>query len=173
MYFNVLKGAYPSLQQIDKTLDVASDETAIERGSVMVVDASGSVPVFRSATDADATDPTAYVFLCLIAQSNLVAKMAGELGGAARVTGLAVGQQLEFQTDMFEAGNYTVGQLLTCADGGVLTAHATGKNVIAQVTAAVAPKWVNNAEAVAGLRTGANIDVLTARTVWVPTLTVA
>ena len=58
---------------------------------------------------------------------------------------------------------------------GVLVKHKSGDNVVAQVTAAPFDRWVNDAQApgAAGRRTGANVKVIQARTVWIPTLTVA
>ena len=57
------------------------------------------------------------------------------------------------------------------ADGGLLAPFTAGTaNLVAEVTKALAQKWVNNAEAIVGRRTGANVDVLTARTMWVPNL---
>jgi hypothetical protein len=84
---------------------------------------------------------------------------------------LAVGQPFEFETDQFDSGEvYNVGDLLTVGAGGKLVPHGTGDNVVGQVTKAVASRWVNSAVAVTGFRTGANVAVLTARTLWVPTL---
>jgi hypothetical protein len=183
--FNVIKGQFPSLSQIDKTLPVGSDEVGIVDGTVLVVDASGAVPVFRAATDADATDPKAYPYFCKTAQDDFTAGMAGTIGQGATanedgsapyavVTALAVGMSMEFETDQYKVGegvDYPVGTLLTVADGGLLAPFTAGTaNLVAEVTKALAQKWVNNAEAIVGRRTGANVDVLTARTMWVPNL---
>ena len=191
MYLNVLKGSYPSLQQIDKTLDVGAESAAIVRGSVMKVDASGTVPVFVAQMASDSKDASAFPFFCLMPDTELTAGMAGTAGqgvapgtyvdpasssgvsvaGVARVTGLSVGMNAEFETDMFVDAEYTVGELLTVGDYGKLASHGAGDNVVAQVTTAVRAKWVNNAWAVVGRRTGANVNVLTARMVWMPKFT--
>ena len=173
-WFNVLKGAYPSLQQIDKTLDVASGVTGIVRGSLIYQDGTS----FRLATAAQATSVTSYIYIALQAQTQDVAGMAGSIGqgiagGVARVTGLAIGMPFEFETDQFVVAAYTVGQLLSVANGGLLTAHSSAQNCLAQVTKTVTSRWVNNAIAVTGYRTGANVNVLTARTLWVPRLVTA
>ena len=179
-WFNVLKGAYPSLQQIDKTLAVGSEETGIVRGSLVKVDATGSEPVFVLAAAADATDPTAFLYFTLVGQDDFQAGMAGTIGqgpagGAARITALACSMPMEIQTDQFDAenGTYAVGTLLTVADDGLLGEHSTGDNVVAQVTAAPFERWVNDAVAVEGRRTGALVTVINARTMWIPTLTVS
>ena len=142
------------------------------------------------ATATQDTVPGAYIHFALMAQTDLTAGMAGGVGqgvgsgvvlgggvtvglGTARVNGLAVGMPFEFETDQFvTTAGYTVGQLLTVANGGLLTAHSTGKNCIAQVTKTVSTKWVNSAIAVTGWRLGANVSVLTARTLWIPKLVV-
>lgn len=183
-WFNVLKGAYPSLQQIDKTLDLDAGETGIVRGSLMY---ESTTAKFKLANAADATDSEKYLYFCLQPQTDLVAGMAGSIGqgtakvwtggttvvsaGVARVTGLAVGMPFEFETDQFVADTYHIGQLLTVADGGLLADHTSGDNCVAQVTKAVFSRWVNDAVAITGWRTGANVNVLTARTLWVPLLT--
>ena len=175
-WFNVIKGAYPSLQQIDKVLDVGSSETGLSRGTLMYIDGSGTNPVFRVAGATQATNPSAYLYFSLIPQDDFTAGMAGTIGqgvegGAARVNGLAVGMPMEFETTEFTATIYTVGMLLTVANGGLLTPFVTGTaNCVAQVTSALRSRWVNNAIAITGRRTGANVQVLTARTVWVPNL---
>jgi hypothetical protein len=173
-WFSPLKGVYPGLAQIDKTLSVGSDETDIVRGSVVYVDGSASVPVFRLAGAAQATDVAAYPYFALIGQEDFQAGMAGTIGqgpagGSARITALACGLPMEFQTDQFDAeAEYEVGTMLTCGAGGVLVPATTGDNVVAQVTAVPAERWVNDAVAVAGRRTGALVEVLAARTMWVP-----
>jgi hypothetical protein len=178
-WFSPVKGGYPGLQQIDKTLSVGSDETGIVRGSLVYVDGSGVEPVFRLADAAQADDPTAYIYFVLVGQNDFQAGMAGTIGqgpagGSARITALAVGQPMEFQTDQFDAeGDYAVGTLLTVGADGKLTPHTTGKNVVAQVTAVPFERWVNDAVAVAGRRTGALVEVVAASTMWIPTLTVS
>ena len=169
--FNVIKGAYPSLQQIDKTLNVASGQTGIVRGSCIW---QSSATEFSLATGTEATNELAYILFCLVGQDDLVAGMAGSKGqgapnGVAKITGLAVGMPLEFETSEFDSTDqYTIGELLTVGANGKLVAHTPGDNVVAQVTKVAATRWVNDAIAVTGFRTGANMLVLTARTLWIP-----
>jgi hypothetical protein len=187
-WFSPLKGAYPGLVQIDKTLAVGSRETGIVRGSLVYVDGSGETPVFRLAGDTQATDPTAYLYFTLVGQEDFQAGMAGTIGqgpagGVARITALAVGMPMEFQSDQYDhEGDFDVGTLLTVGAGvngdgdtvdGLLCVHATGENVVAQVTAVPAERWVNDAVRVPGRATGALLEVIAARTLWVPTLTVS
>ena len=175
-WFNVLKGAYPSLQQIDKTLNVAAGQTGIVRGGCIY---QSSATEFSLATGTQATDPLAYILFCLVGQDDLVAGMAGTRGqgasnGVARITGLAVGMPLEFETSEFDSTDqYTIGELLTVGAAGKLVAHTPGDNVIAQVTKTASTRWVNDAVAVTGFRTGANMTIITARTLWLPCYTCA
>lgn len=195
-WFSPIKGAYPGLVQIDKTLPAASDAEGIVRGSVVYVTSDNT---FAPCTDAQATNPEAYPFFALVGQDDFQAGMAGTVGygdgqanfggtnrpatlvagGTGKVTALAVGMPMEFQTDQFEVtvgcavGDYlTVG---TSADGtdGLLVPHVGGANVVAQVTAVPTARWVNDATAVEGRRTGALVNVIQARTVWIPQFTAA
>lgn len=193
-WFSPLKGQYPSLAQIDKTLSVGSDEVGIVRGSLVYV---GAGNVFRLAGAAQAADVTALLYFALVGQDDFQAGMAGTIGqgpgtawngshginegdpapavigGSARITALACNMPLEFQTDQFDDDAvYTVGTLLTSGAGGKLTPHTAGTaNVVAQVTAVPFERWVNDAVAVEGRRTGAVVSVINARTLWVPALT--
>ena len=171
-WFTALKGAYPALQQVDKTLPVAAGQSGIVRGSCIYEDGGE----FKLATAAQDSLPGAYIHFCLIPQDDFTAGMAGTVGqgpagGKPVITGLAVGMPMEFESSEFDITKvYSVGGLLTVGAGGNLTTWASGKNVVAQVTKSVTNRWVNDAVAVTGRRTGANVSVLTARTLWVPNL---
>lgn len=207
-WFSPLKGAFPSLQQIDKTLSVAGDQMVsadkIVRGSLVYVTADNA---FALAGDSQATDPTALIYFALQGQDDFQAGMAGSIGqgpdgvwdgtfdeygngnivaGAARITALACTMPLEFQTDQFDADTITaqtpVGTLLTCGKGtcagvankgGLLVAHGSGDNAVAQLTAVPFERWINDAVAVVGRRTGAMSTVINARTMWLPLLVTA
>ena len=170
-WFKVLKGAYPSLQQIDKTLRVASRQSGIVRGSCIY---QSSATEFSLATATQATDPTAYIFFALVAQTDLTAGMAGSIGqgspnGVAAITGIACGMPMEFETSEFDGSvNYNIGEYMTVGNAGKIVAQTSGDNVVAQVTKAATVRWVNDAIAVTGFRTGANMSVLTCRSLWIP-----
>ena len=76
-WFSPIKGAYPGLVQIDKTLPAASDAEGIVRGSVVYVTSDNT---FAPCTDAQATDPEAYPFFVLVGQDDFQAGMAGTVG---------------------------------------------------------------------------------------------
>lgn len=173
-WFNVLKGSYPSLQQIDKTLDVAVGQTNIVRGSL--IKQVGTTFVLAGA--ADSTDATAFLYFALQGQNDLVAGMAGSIGqgvqgGVARITGLAVGNLMEVETSVYDTAEapYAAGAMLTVGADGKVTAHpGTEANCIGQVTKADGTRYVNDATFVTGWSTGANVSVLTFRCMWIPNL---
>ena len=188
-FFNVIKGAYPSLQQIDKTLPMTAGQAGIVRGS-LIYEVSGAwtlgaantacqgvASAFGGGSGANSAGaPGAYMYFCLTPQDDLVAGMAGTLGqgvagGVPRLTGLACSMPMEIETDQF-GGSPTVGTFLMCGANGKLVAHTNGLTAIAQVTKASTSRWVNNAIAVTGWRTGAPISVLRARTMYIPGLVV-
>ena len=173
-WFNVLKGAYPSLQQIDKTLNMGAGVVGVVRGTCIYETDAGEWDI---CTETSAQDEEAYVYFALVGQDDLTAGMAGSKGqgapnGVAKVTGLAVGMPIEFETSEFvTVDSYSIGELLTTGAGGLLEAWddiGDGANVVAQVTKLPTVRWVNDAIAVTGFRTGANLAVLTARTLWSP-----
>lgn len=198
--FNVIKGAYPSLQQIDRTLSVKAADPgaplmeAIVRGSAMVEDTGTTPPTFRLALAADAGSvsgdvitPGKFVYFCLMDQTDLVAAMAGTIGqgvggGQAKVTGLACSMPMECETDQF-VGSPTVGTFLTLAgtalnadgNGGKLVAvtAAAGNTAYGQVTQGVTTRWANDAVAVAGWRTGNKVNVIRFRAMYIPGLKLA
>lgn len=182
MYLNVLNPltGYASMGQVQHVAPVAaSPGGTIERGTLMKLD-SGEFKV--ASVPGSSTTMGDFVYLALIPVSDYHALMAG-VGGAGSVpvanarpvlTGLAISPTLEIETDMF-TGTPAVGTYLTIGDGangttvGKFCAHAnSGETVIGQVIKAAASKWVNNAAAVTGWRTGGQLSVITIRTMYVP-----
>jgi len=188
--FNVIKGAYPGLQQIDKTLPVASTESGIVRGSA-VKEVAGEF-VLTLASDAGSgaggvTTPGAYVYFALMSQLDLTAGMAGTIGqgvsgGQATITGLACSMPMECETDQF-VGSPALGAYLTLAgtaanadgNGGKLVTYtaANGETVYGQVTKASTVRWANDAVAVSGWRTGNKVTVIRFRAMYIPGLKTA
>ena len=177
---NVLKGAYPSLQQIDKTLPVHKDGQsgaldAIVRGSLIY----DNLGVFTLAGAAQAaTVPGAYIYIALMDATDLVAGMAGSIGqgvggGVPRITGLAISMPMEIETDQYTGQSFTVGQFLMVGDNGKFVAHTDGLTCIGQVTKGITTRWQNDAVAVAGWRTGNKVNVIRIRTMWIPNMATA
>lgn len=192
-WFSPLKGAYPGLVQIDKTLSVAAAQyenaaDAIVRGSLIYVDEDGA---FALASATQATDQAAYIYFALMAQDDFVAGQAGTVGfggatvggvvpGVARITGLACGQPLEIQTDQFDQAftgdDFDVNKFVTVGSGtvdgvvraGVLVPATTGDNIVGVVTTAPFERYINDKVAVAGRKTGAMGWVVNVRLMWLP-----
>jgi len=184
MYLNVLKPltGYASMGQMDKSAPLAaSPGGTVERGSLLKLD-NGE---FKLANAPGSTTTMGdFVYIALMGGSDYTALMAGN-GGTGSVpvasaqpiiTGLAISPTLEIETDMYaDAAAASVGALLTVGDGANSTAAGkfcrhlnTGETVLGQVIKAAAAKWVNNAAAVTGWRTGNTINVITIRTMFVP-----
>lgn len=174
-WFSPVKGSYPSLAQVDKTLPIAEGSAKIERGTIvaLVKDNTGTYKngVFKVA---GADDTLLYV--SLQDDTDPTAGFAGTAfdpkGGVPAITGIDLAQDAEYETSMFAEGNYEVGQALYVANG-VLTTAGSGK-VVGYVTGVPTTRWVNDAVAVpdkAGStdprlakRTGARVSVLRFKT---------
>lgn len=181
MFLNVLKGPYPGLHQVDLALPVALQQTGIERGTLLkMVDREFQV---AGAADAGtATTPGAFIYLALIPQDDLVAGMAGDVGqgavsaadGQPVINALSIVPTMQIETDMFNAdADLAVGDWLAVGNGGVFTEHTDGQTAIGQVLSVPAARWVNNAVAVTGWRTGNSVSVLTLNTLYIPHLSVS
>jgi hypothetical protein len=179
MVLNVIKGAYPSLIQISKDLPLSADETiTVERGSLLYETADNEWRVASGATAAgNATTPGAFVYFALQAEDDLTAGMAGGVpttGGDPKLSGLACSPTIEVETDMFDSGEtYAVGSYCKVGTNGKLAPHTNHATAVLQVTKAAYVRWVNNAPAVAGWRTGNNVTVIRGRTMYIPNLTTA
>lgn len=176
-WFSPVKGVYPSLAQIDKTLPIdgsIEDLKSIKRGIVMHVD--GATNTFALG----AAEGNTYV--SLQNYDDTQAEFAGgvwfgkgktdiangtESPGTPSVTGLSMTMAGEYETDNF-LGEIKVGDKLTAgADGVIVAVQAPAEGeaaeaaegeaaeestsaVFAICTAAPAFRWVNNAEVTSG-----------------------
>jgi hypothetical protein len=173
-HFNVLKGAYPSLKQLDKTLPLGTGGSGIVRGSCMVVDSNA----FRPAVDADAGSVTVNGGIVYFALQN-----AGDpdVQMANGITGLPCIMPMEVETDCYDASaNLALGEFLMVKTGaalqagfGILTKHTANKTAVGVCTKAAYTRWSNNAVAVAGIKTGNKISVISFWTMYAPNLVVA
>lgn len=169
-WFSPVKGSYPSLAQVDKTLPVQDGVTAIERGTILAVTAgddgngiwkiAGSSDKMLYVSLQDYTDPTA----------GFAGTSFDPEGGTPAITGIDLAQDGEYETSVFAKGDYKVGDALYVSDG-VLTASGSG-TLVGYVTAPVFERWINNAIAVPkdgtdprlAIRTGAKKSVLRFKT---------
>lgn len=186
-WFSPIKGAYPGLAQIDKTLPVAAGETGIVRGSLIYEDGGK----FKLGTATQASSATAVAYWALMGQDDFQAGMAGGVGysgdnssvspvapgadtvGHARITGLSVTNPGEFQTDQYDkhAESWTLGEYLTFGAAGTLTPWTSGNCVVAQLTAVPSQRYINDLALPGGRMTGGMAYVINFRTVWIPKLT--
>lgn len=170
MHFNVLKGAYPDLSQLDKTLPIKSGSTGIERGSVLVIESDEFRPC--AATDVGTKDtvpgPMAYYSFQNQADPDVV--MAGA------ITGMPCNAPVEVETDMYN-GSPAAGEFLMCDDAGKLQVHTDGLTAVGLVTKAPYKRWSNVATPTGGsypaARQGAVIDVIAFWSVYIPNLALA
>lgn len=184
-WFSPIKGSYPSLSQIDKTLPVATGNTDIKRGMIIEMTNAGAFKIAENA------DNEGLLYISLQDYSDAQAGMAGTVGyeeqvgstaytgdstrpavGAPTITGLALSMDGEYETSEFNPTslqNATLGAGLTVVNGkfelAVASEGASTPKVVAYLTATPASRWVNNAPANAlGTRQGKNMSVIRFRT---------
>lgn len=177
-WFSPVKGSYPSLAQVDKTLPIKDGVDEIKRGTIVALEADSSGKSNEGVWDvAEKTDKILYV--ALQDYTDTTAGYAGSSfdpnGGQPRITALSLDQDGEYETSVFDSTKtYTVGEPLYVGDNGVLTNDGTASTdtVVGYVTAKANSRWINNAIALPNggtdprlaIRTGAAQPVLRFRT---------
>lgn len=169
-WFSVVKGAYPAIDMVtlDRPVKDSAEGRAVVRGSSMVLDAN-TWRVTAEGTDKGTTTP---VYFALQAATDLSAQFAGSVT-LPKITGIPCNYPMEVETDQYDAaGTYTIGTLLMAGDNGKVTDRddAAGNTSIGIVTAVPFRRWVNDAVAVAGYRTGNNVSVIRFMTCFLPVL---
>ena len=169
-HFNVLKGAYPSLAQIDVTRPANAAATGIVRGSALIINASDEwiLSEGTSATVGAANTPGPIIHFALqdFAQPDVTF--------AEGLTALPCRFPCEVETDQFDsAGTYALGTYLTGGTGGEVTDHNDDETACGIVTRVPYARWANDAVAVAGSRTGNRINVISFWTIYAPNLSTA
>ena len=174
-WFSPVKGTYPDLAQVDKTLPVKGGVKAIERGTIVALKADSDGNSAEGVWDvAGVTDKLLYI--ALQDYTDPTAGFAGTAfdpkGGVPCITALALDMDAEYETSVFDTDKtYVAGDALKVVDGK-LTKATSGDNVIGYVTKPATERWINNAIAVPAngtdqrlaIRTGANKFVLRFRT---------
>ena len=181
-WFSPVKGAYPSLGQVDKTLPVEKAFNTLRRGMIVAL-GTGDGSKYQSEgiwkLPAAATD---ILYIALQDYNDPTAGFAGTSfdpkgDGTPRVTAIDVHQDGEYETDMFDpaiASTVKIGDMLYASATGYLTTDnsATGA-FVGYVTGVPTERWVNNAVAVPpgnntdprlAVRTGANVTVIRFKT---------
>jgi hypothetical protein len=181
-WFSPVKGVYPSLAQIDKTLPIdgsIEDLKTIKRGTVMHVD--GATNTFALGAAEGNT------YISLQNGDDTQAEFAGgvwfgkgktdiangkESPGTPSVTGLSMTMAGEYETDNFistDDNAITVGTKLTASTDGIIKKAGESEVVFAICTSAPAYRWVNNAEVTSGYgasrRQGASVTVIRFKTI--------
>lgn len=173
-WFSPIKGSYPSLAQVDKTLPVKDGVTTITRGTIVALkeDASSPEGVWDLASGTDAL-----LYVALADYSDPTSGFAGSAfnpqGGVPRITAISLTMDGEYETTEFDSSKtYKAGEALY-VDGGKLTNVKGSASVVAgYVTMPAATRWINDAIALPAngtdprlaIRTGANKSVLRFRT---------
>ena len=174
-WFSPVKGSYPSLAQVDKTLPVDDSASTLVRGMIVTMATdTNSKPVWKIA---DGTKDTYYV--ALQDYSDPTAGFAGSTfdpnGGTPKINGIDLHQDGEYETSVFDSNiqDYAVGDELYVGEGGILTkTKAEGAQLVGIVTLAPTTRWINNAIALPAdqkdprlaIRTGANKPVIRFKT---------
>jgi len=160
-HFNVLKGAYPSLVQLDKTLKVADGVTDLVRGSTIRVSSGTWVKTADDvASKGEAGTPGPVIYFALNDQDQPDVKMAGGL------TALSCTMPIEVETDQYN-GTPAVGTLLVGGADGKVQAHAAGETAIGVVTKAAYRRWINDKD-VGGAALGGFGNVIAFMTMYSP-----
>ena len=196
-WFSPIKGGYPSLAQIDRTLPLDPNFVNCDRGMILKVVDSNGVQAWTYADSAVPANGPLYV--ALQNKDDTQAGMAGlpaagmgqpadtdysrnpdagiPLGGGTyapsftgtiRVSGLALAQEGEYQTDVFSGADLKVGDPPTVSDGKLVKGDVTNyEQVVGFVTKAPFSRWVNDAKATRNgtlidppTRTGAQVTVI-------------
>lgn len=177
-WFSPVKGAYPGLGQVDKTLPLTAG-IDLKRGMIVALKSGDGSDLQKngvwglpSATDKllyvalqDATDPTA----------GFAGTSFDPKGGVPCITALDLNQDAEYETSVFEGApeSFAIGDPLKANDKGFLVKSMSDSDVVVgYVTGVPTDRWVNNAIAVPpgqtdqrlAYRTGATMKVLRFKT---------
>ena len=180
-WFSPVKGAYPCLGQVDKTLPVALTFDSLRRGMIVAL---GTGDGSKEQSEGIWVLPSSENDILYIALQDYTDPTAGFAGssfdpsgnGAPRVTAIDVHQDGEYETDMFDsniASTVKIGDSLYASATGYLTTDNSTGAFVGYVTGVPTERWVNNAIAVPpgnntdprlALRTGANVTVIRFKT---------
>ena len=142
-WFSPVKGSYPSLAQVDKTLPLDSG-IKIERGMILALGSTDGKPVWKLPTSADKL-----LYVALQDSTDPTAGFAGTSfdpkGGVPAITGIDLAQDGEYETSVFKGDGYEIGKALYAGADGFLTTANSGGDVVGYVTSVPTERWINNA----------------------------
>jgi hypothetical protein len=171
-HLSVIKGAAPSLHQLDTIAPLApisAGQTPVTRGSLMYLAATGpnagkfvkTGDNVASHGDEDTAGPIVHWALHDAGDPDV--KMARVMAAYPCT------MPLELETSSFDdAQTYALGQKVMAGADGKLVPHVAGATAIGSVTVPPAVRWINNAVAVPGERTGNRGSVITIQTMYLP-----
>ncbi len=160
------------LLQMNVTKKVASTETGIVRGSLIVIDSDEWRRTATATEAGGANDPGPVCYFALQDQVQPDVAMADGL------TGIPVTQRMKLETDQIAAGGtFPVGGYVSAGDNGLLKDHLDDETSLGVVLMTTTTRWSNDrlADATQGgaQRTGAPTDVIQILTEYTPNLSVA
>lgn len=171
MYFNVLKGdASLSMSQVNTVRAIDAAETGITRGSLMRINDDDKF--VRTAADVasqgDADTPGPIIYIALHENNDSDVEMSGHMSA------LDVKQDMLIETDVWDtAGAYTFGTYLMAGANGKWTPHTDNKTAIGQVVKTSYKVFDNKAQVTNYSFTGAPVNALAIRTMYIPNLSVS
>ena len=183
-WFSPVKGAYPGLGQVDKTLPTVAGLT-VKRGMIVKLAAGDGSDLQKNGVWDKPSSSNDILYVALQDSTDPTAGFAGTSfdpkGGVPCITALDLNQDAEYETDMFDgadsdiatlASKYTIGKALYANADGLLTDTQGSNTLVGYVTGVPASRWINNAIAVPpgqtdqrlAYRTGATKTVLRFKT---------
>lgn len=170
-WFNVVKGGYPTIDMpvADHPIEDSAAGRAIVRGSIMTLASN----TWRVTTNSSDRANKSLFYFALQPATDLSAAMAGSIA-LPRLVGMPCNNPLEVETDQYDAtGTYAIDTLLMAGDSGkvVNVTLGSGYTVVGIVTQVPTARWVNDATAVSGYRTGNNVSVIRFRLLFAPAIT--
>lgn len=183
-WFSPVKGSYPSLAQVDKTLPVKTGVTGIQRGTIVTLKADDTGASKEGVWDiAPANGQDKLLYVALQDYTDPTAGFAGDAfnpdpdaakgEGTPRITAIDLAQDGEFETSVFDTSKtYAVGEALYAVNGILTNVNPGSGYVVGYVTLPATTRWINNAIAVPkdgtdprlAIRTGATKAVLRFKT---------
>lgn len=175
-WFSPVKGHYPSLAQVDKTLPLA-EGVKLERGMIVALKNGGDADKYPEGVWELPGAADKLLYVALQDSTDPTAGFAGTSfdpkGGVPRITALDLAQEGEYETSVFAEDTYAVGDALKVDATGKLAKSASDSDVVVgYVTLGNTKRWINNAIAVPtsetdqrlAYRTGASKEVIRFRT---------
>lgn len=152
-WFSPVKGAYPSLGQVDKTLPLG-EGIELKRGMIVALGSGDGSDFQKDGVWELPKADSKILYVALQDSTDPTAGFAGTSfdpkGGVPCITALDLNQDAEYETEMFKGDNFSIGQALYAGTDGFITNDSTGltSDPVGYVTSVPTERWINNAIAV-------------------------